>query len=120
MSIRDVGLEAAAGVALVTDEAGLLERAMGWVAWGRKRQKENDMKRTMPGKREIVLFAVIAVVCALLAGFAAARDVALAGMAVPVFVVGALLGMKRTGKLAGEGKVAEEKPEEVGVGARKE
>jgi hypothetical protein len=52
----------------------------------------------LPRGFELGLFAVLAVVCAVCTGLFAARELALAIMAVPIFIGCAFLGMRRSGQ----------------------
>ena len=52
----------------------------------------------LPRGFELGLFAVVAVSCAMFTGLFAARDLALAILAIPIFIGSACLGMRRSGQ----------------------
>ena len=58
------------------------------------------MKRLLPGWTELGIFALLAIVCAAAAAGAGAQDVRMAGLAVPVFIFAAILGLRRSGQLS--------------------
>jgi hypothetical protein len=57
------------------------------------------MKHLLPGRIELLVFAVAAVVLAGLSYSAKSTDVYLAGLSVPLFIVCAILGMRRNERL---------------------
>jgi hypothetical protein len=57
------------------------------------------MKRYLPGKTELFIFAVIALLAAGIASSAAARDAAMSLMAFPIFVGAAVTGLWKSGRL---------------------
>lgn len=59
------------------------------------------MKRYLPGYREVVLFAVLAVVCGTIAANVGShvQDTALFLMVFPLFVFSAILGLYKSGRL---------------------
>ena len=58
------------------------------------------MKRPLPTGAELAVFAVVALTCAALAALTNAHDVAMAAFALPIFVVAAWMGMRRSGQWA--------------------
>ena len=58
------------------------------------------MKRLPPLPRgsELAVFALVALACAGLAMFFKAHDLAMAAMALPIFIVAAWMGMRRSGQ----------------------
>jgi hypothetical protein len=57
------------------------------------------MKRYLPGRVELCIFAVLAVVCAVVAFGANARDEAMSVLAFPIFVFAAVMGLWKSGRL---------------------
>ncbi|CAN5364206.1 hypothetical protein BH09PLA1_BH09PLA1_05240 [soil metagenome] len=57
------------------------------------------MKRYLPGRVEVLVFAVLAVICASIAFSASARDEMLSLLAFPVFVFAAIMGLWKSGRL---------------------
>ena len=57
------------------------------------------MKRYFPGRKELVLFAVLALACAAIAAATPAVDAAMSLMAFPIFVFAAVLGLWKSGRL---------------------
>ena len=53
----------------------------------------------LPGRREVFVFALIAVACALLASTFTAHDAAMSLMAFPIFVFAAVMGLWKSGRL---------------------
>jgi hypothetical protein len=58
------------------------------------------MRRLLPSARETALFAVVAVVCAVIAWLGTAPEVRLAILSTPLFFVAAMMGLRRNQKLA--------------------
>ena len=59
------------------------------------------MKRLLPSRTELAFFAALAIVAAgviegLIAGGTLPRDLMMAGLALPVFVVAAVMGLRRS------------------------
>lgn len=59
------------------------------------------MKRYLPGRVELALFAVLALVCAAIAANLQARDAALSLLTFPVFIFAALLGLWKSQRFRG-------------------
>jgi hypothetical protein len=57
------------------------------------------MKKYLPGRNEIILFATLAVVFALVAWRLPSHDAALSMMAFPLFVFCSILGLAKNGRL---------------------
>lgn len=57
------------------------------------------MKRYLPGRVELMIFAVLAVICAIIAFSAHARDEAMSMLAFPIFIFAAVLGLWKSGRL---------------------
>lgn len=72
------------------------------------------MKRLLPTGAEVAVFAALAVACALIASLTRAADLAMAVFAVPIFVVAAWMGMRRSGQW---GEITSRRPAEVPVEA---
>jgi hypothetical protein len=64
------------------------------------RIKEVPMKRPLPTGAELAVFAVVALTCAALAALTRAHDIAMAAFALPIFIVAAWMGMRRSGQWA--------------------
>jgi len=59
------------------------------------------MKDRLPRPRELVAFAALALVCALVASLINHKDgTGLAVMGAPIFLVGAIMGLRRSGEVA--------------------
>ena len=56
------------------------------------------MKRLLPTGVEVAGFAALAVLCAAVASMTRAADLAMAVFAVPIFVLAAWMGMRRSGQ----------------------
>ena len=69
------------------------------------------MKRLLPTGPEVAVFALLAVLCAVVAAMTRAADLAMAFFAIPIFVVGAWMGMRRSGQWFAIAKPAEAKVE---------
>jgi hypothetical protein len=63
------------------------------------------MRRLMPSRMDLLIFAALAVVCAGIVSSSESTDVGLSLMSIPVFITGSLLGMLRSGHLASLGKI---------------
>jgi len=62
-----------------------------------------SMKRLLPDRTEIMIFAAMAVVCSVIVACLPARDLGLSALAMPLFVTAAMMGVRRNGQLgAGE------------------
>ena len=57
------------------------------------------MKRYLPGRVELMIFATLAIVCAIVAFMASARDEAMSMLAFPIFVFAAVMGLWKSGRL---------------------
>jgi hypothetical protein len=57
------------------------------------------MKRHLPGRTEVFLFAVLAILCAAVAASVEELDAALSLLAFPVFVFAAVMGLWKSGRL---------------------
>jgi hypothetical protein len=57
------------------------------------------MKRYLPGRVELFIFATLAVVCAVIAFSANARDEAMSVLTFPIFVFSAVMGLWKSGRL---------------------
>ncbi len=58
------------------------------------------MKRLIPTGAETAIFAVLAAICAGVASLSRTHDLAMALFALPIFVVAAWMGMRRSGQWA--------------------
>lgn len=58
------------------------------------------MKHLMPGRIELVILLTAAVTCTLVVAFSPVFDLTMAGVAVPLFLMSGLLGLRRNAKLA--------------------
>lgn len=56
------------------------------------------MRRLLPDRVELAVFAVLALICATIVLQTGIRDLGLSLMSIPVFVVSAIMGMKRSGQ----------------------
>ena len=56
------------------------------------------MKRLFPTGAEVAVFAALAVLCAAVASLSHAADLVMAVFAVPIFIVAAWMGMRRSGQ----------------------
>ena len=54
------------------------------------------MKRLLPTGGEVAVFALLAVACAVVASMTHAADLAMAVFAIPIFFLGAWMGMRRS------------------------
>jgi hypothetical protein len=54
------------------------------------------MKDRFPSGRELLFFGLIAVVCAVIVGLTGKTDVGLAVAGAPIFLVGAMMGLRRS------------------------
>lgn len=56
------------------------------------------MRRLLPGAKELAVFAVLAILCTLIISQVqvATHDLAFAAMAFPIFLVAAVLGLRRS------------------------
>ena len=57
------------------------------------------MKRYLPGTVDVLVFAVLAVICAVIAFSANKRDEVMSLLAFPVFVFAAVMGLWKSGRL---------------------
>ena len=57
------------------------------------------MKRYLPGRVELMIFAALAIVCAVVAFMANKRDEMMSVLAFPIFVFAAVLGLWKSGRL---------------------
>jgi hypothetical protein len=58
------------------------------------------MKRPLPSGTELAIFALVAVACAVAATLSGVHDIAMALFALPIFVMAAIMGMRRSGQWA--------------------
>lgn len=58
------------------------------------------MKHLMPGRVELAILFTAAVTCTLVVAFSPIFDLTMAGVAVPLFLMSGLLGLRRNAKLA--------------------
>jgi hypothetical protein len=58
------------------------------------------MKHLMPGRVELAILLTAAVTCTLVVALSPIFDLTMAGVAVPLFLVSGLLGLRRNAKLA--------------------
>jgi thiamine transporter ThiT len=58
------------------------------------------MKRLIPTMAETAIFAALAILCAAIASRAKTNDLAMALFALPIFIVAAWMGMRRSGQWA--------------------
>lgn len=58
-------------------------------------------KQHLPGLRELIVFAIVAMVCGLIAGSVghASRDAVMTVMVFPIFLFSSILGLYRSGRL---------------------
>ena len=56
------------------------------------------MRRLLPDRTELAVFAVLALVCATIVTQTGIQDLGLSLMSIPLFVFSAILGMKRSGQ----------------------
>ncbi len=54
------------------------------------------MKRLLPSRTELAILTTAAILCAAIAGSSESRDVILSLMAIPLFIVSALMGLRRS------------------------
>ena len=57
------------------------------------------MKRYLPGRVELAIFAAVALVCALFVSNLTAHDAGLSVLAFPVFIFAAVMGLWKHGRL---------------------
>jgi hypothetical protein len=57
--------------------------------------------RYLPGRVEILLFAILAVICGAIVSTMAAHDTGLSVLAFPVFLFAAIMGLWKSGRLRG-------------------
>ena len=65
------------------------------------------MKLPLPTVAELAVFAAVALTCAALAAIGGVHDLMMAAFALPIFVVAAWMGGRRTGPWAVEGDEAD-------------
>ena len=65
------------------------------------------MKRLIPTRVELILFAILAIGCAIVVSFFGARDVGLAVLAAPLFCIAAFMGTRRSGQWSSLAPTAE-------------
>jgi maltodextrin utilization protein YvdJ len=53
------------------------------------------MKRLLPSLTEVAVLATFSILCAAIASFSSALDLALAGLSLPIFIVAAVMGLQR-------------------------
>lgn len=54
------------------------------------------MKDRLPSGRELLFFGLVAVICAVIVGISGKTDIGLALAGAPIFVVGAVMGLRRS------------------------
>jgi hypothetical protein len=59
------------------------------------------MKRYLPGKTELLALAALALICALIVANLESRDAGLSLLAFPLFIIAAVLGLWKSGRLRG-------------------
>ncbi|HMB96712.1 MAG TPA: hypothetical protein VKK61_11785 [Tepidisphaeraceae bacterium] len=59
------------------------------------------MRRYLPGRIELLLFALLALVCASIVAHLPARDTGLSLLAFPIFIFAAMLGLWKSGRFRG-------------------
>ena len=59
------------------------------------------MKHYLPGRVEIMLFAILSVICAAVVGSFESHDAGLSLLSFPVFIFAAILGLWKSGRLRG-------------------
>jgi hypothetical protein len=57
------------------------------------------MKRYLPGRVELFVFASLALICATIAAAAPSRDAAMSLLAFPIFIFAAVMGLWKSGRL---------------------
>lgn len=61
-----------------------------------------SMKRLIPDRVEVAIFATVAILGAAIVSLTTAQDIGLSVMSVPIFIAAALMGMRRSGQLRGQ------------------
>ena len=56
------------------------------------------MKNRMPRRQELIVLAAISIICAAILGISGRYDVGLAVLGAPLFLVAALMGLRRSGE----------------------
>jgi hypothetical protein len=59
------------------------------------------MRRYLPGRVELFVFAVLAVLCAAIVASLPSHDAGLSILAFPIFIFAAMLGLWKSGRLRG-------------------
>jgi len=62
------------------------------------------MKRLLPDGVELMIFAILAIVCTGIVAWMPARDLGMSALSVPIFIASAMMGMRRSGQLGGARK----------------
>jgi hypothetical protein len=57
-------------------------------------------KKHLPGKIELSVFAVIAIIAAIIVASSRVHDLGLAALAIPIFIGAAIAGMARSGQFS--------------------
>jgi hypothetical protein len=57
------------------------------------------MKRLLPSRVEVLIFAIVALVCAGVVYVYGTLDLGLSAMSIPVFIGAAMMGMRKNGQL---------------------
>ena len=58
------------------------------------------MKHLLPGKTELMIFLTLAILCTGIVAISPKMDLGMAGLAVPIFISSAVMGLRRNWKLA--------------------
>ncbi|WP_428937431.1 hypothetical protein [Fontivita pretiosa] len=59
------------------------------------------MRRYLPGRAELAMFAVLSVICAGIVAGIGAHDAGLSLLSFPLFIFGGVLGLWKSGRLRG-------------------
>ena len=54
------------------------------------------MKRLLPGRIELCLLAILAILATVVVGLLPVTDLAMAGLSIPLFIAAALIGLRRS------------------------
>lgn len=68
------------------------------------------MKRFIPARAELIFFVVLAVVCGGIVKLSPSHDYALAVLAMPVFLIASLMGLRRSGAFSAVPVAEDEEP----------
>jgi hypothetical protein len=78
----------------------LLLAASGLLAHGVLVRKAVVMKNLLPGKNELVIFSVMALLCTAMVAISPKFDLGLAALSIPIFISAAVMGLRRNWRLA--------------------